>query len=46
MKLVVNNVTIYAIKCCLISSISDLFLSLQILQINQEFIYKIATKSN
>lgn len=46
MKLIVNNVTIYAIECCLISNISDLLSSLHILQMNQEFVYEIATKSN
>jgi len=46
MKLVVDNVAIHAIECCLISGISDLLSPLHILQMNQGLVCEIAAESD
>ena len=45
MKVVIDDVAIYAIECCLINSISTLFTPSSILQMDQELVSNIAAES-
>ena len=46
MKLVIDNVAIHAIECCLIAGISDLISPSHVLQMDQELVHRIAAESH
>ena len=45
MKVVVDNVAIYAIECCLVNAVSTLFTPSSVLQMDRELVSSIAAES-